>query len=105
METKQFTKACKLLAHPKRSLIFTYVLEDGPIKVQDVAKKFDIHPNMARNHLNILEELNLLKSKYSKQKVGAPSKTYSAVAQFICLNFPRCPLSEFVRPSSLTNLL
>lgn len=94
MELVIFTKACQRLSHSLRVQIFWHLVKEGQTEVKQIASVFDIHPNLARDHLDKLEELELAKSKFVKQERGAPLKSYRANTTFICLNYPECPLKK-----------
>ena len=92
MKLSEFTKKCQTLSHPLRMKIYSHILNCGPVTVQDIASKFRIHPNLARNHLKILVTIELLDDKFVKQKIGPPLRIYSTATNYICVNYPDCPL-------------
>lgn len=71
-------KVGAVLADPTRYNIYQHVLSAaGPVHAADVAKAFDLHPNVARTHLNKLAEIGLLNVKTEKSgKGGRPSYVY-----------------------------
>lgn len=83
-------KVTNVLADPTRYSIYQYLysLHDG-VTVQDVADHFGIHPNVARLHLNKLEDVKLVQSKTEKaSKSGRPGKVYKIADESISINFP-----------------
>ena len=83
-------KITSVLSDPTRFQIYQFIneqLED--ITVQDVATKFNIHPNVARLHLSKLEEIHLIVSETRKTgKGGRPSKIYHLSEEVVQLHFP-----------------
>lgn len=83
-------KVTNVLADPTRYSIYQYLysLHDG-VTVQDIADHFGIHPNVARLHLNKLEDVKLIQSKTEKaSKSGRPGKVYKIADESISINFP-----------------
>lgn len=66
------------LADPTRYSIYQYVLATPePVRVSDVAKRFSLHPNVARMHLNRLVDIGLLlQSKEKTGRGGRPGYVY-----------------------------
>ena len=57
--------------------------------VQDIADKFEIHPNVARLHLSKLEDVKMIVSESKKTgKGGRPSRLYRLSDEVIQLHFP-----------------
>ena len=57
--------------------------------VQDIADKFEIHPNVARLHLSKLEDVKMIVSESKKTgKGGRPSRLYRLSDEVIQLQFP-----------------
>lgn len=83
-------KITSVLSDPTRYHIYQFIndtLED--VTAQDIALKFNIHPNVARLHLTKLEEINLITSETRKTgKGGRPSKVYTLSKEVIQLHFP-----------------
>ena len=83
-------KITSVLSDPTRFQIYQFIneqLED--ITVQDVATKFNIHPNVARLHLSKLEEIHLIVSETRKTgKGGRPSKIYHLSEEVVQLHLP-----------------
>ena len=83
-------KITSVLSDPTRYNIYQYINETlENVTVQEVATKFQIHPNVARLHLTKLEEVKLIVSKTQKTgKGGRPSKVYNLSNEVIQLHFP-----------------
>lgn len=83
-------KVTSVLSDPTRYSIYLYISErKHELSVQDIAKKFHIHPNVARLHLSKLEEIQVLKSEYVKTgKGGRPGKRYIPSDEVVQLSFP-----------------
>lgn|SRR5690625_2380684 len=84
-------KVTNVFSDPTRFNIYQYLLEkkDEPVTVIDVAKQFNIHPNVARIHLTKLEEIKVVESDFERTgKGGRPSRIYQITDKVIELNFP-----------------
>jgi len=79
-----------VLSDPTRYYIYQYLSEQNyEVSVLEIAKRFDIHPNVARLHLTKLEQAHMLQSQTKKTgKGGRPSRLYSLANEEIQLNFP-----------------
>ncbi|KGX85008.1 helix-turn-helix transcriptional regulator [Pontibacillus marinus] len=79
-----------VLSDPTRYYIYQYLSElNEEVSVLEIAKKFNIHPNVARLHLSKLEQAHMLQSQTKKTgKGGRPSRLYSLANKEIQLNFP-----------------
>ncbi|TCS84434.1 helix-turn-helix transcriptional regulator [Tepidibacillus fermentans] len=79
-----------VLADPTRFAIYQYISSIGrPVNTLEIADKFVIHPNVARLHLNKLEDVNLLKSETEKTgRGGRPSRIYTLSDEVVSLQFP-----------------
>lgn len=73
---EQSVKAAKALALPTRSAILAHLLKVGPRTAREVAEEFDLHPNVARAHLDLLEEAGFLATRLRRQGKGRPAKAY-----------------------------
>ena len=68
--------------------LFARAAADG-VRTSDVAEQFDLHPNVARHHLEKLAGGGYLDVKLSRHSTaGRPSKRYRASARDTQLNFP-----------------
>ncbi|TXL67970.1 helix-turn-helix domain-containing protein [Cerasibacillus terrae] len=87
---EQKLKVTNALSDPTRFNIYQYIIKStNAATVNEVAKEFDIHPNVARMHLSKLEDVELIIS-YTKKtgKGGRPSRLYELADDIIELNFP-----------------
>ncbi|HJV45665.1 MAG TPA: helix-turn-helix domain-containing protein [Bacillota bacterium] len=83
-------KLTSVLADPTRFAIYQNIVSSHrQVTVQEIADRFEIHPNVARLHLTKLEDVNLLTSCSDKTgKGGRPSRLYSISEQVVNLQFP-----------------
>lgn len=83
-------KVTNVLSDPTRFHIYQYLIESQKsVTVSDIAKKFEIHPNVARLHLSKLENIHLVRGEFKKTgKGGRPSRVYELSDQVIELSFP-----------------
>ncbi|HEY4602635.1 MAG TPA: helix-turn-helix domain-containing protein [Cerasibacillus sp.] len=87
---EQKLKVTNALSDPTRFNIYQHIIEQSEaVTVNEIAKAFDIHPNVARMHLSKLEDVELVIS-YTKKtgKGGRPSRLYELSNHVIELNFP-----------------
>ncbi|SOC27352.1 predicted ArsR family transcriptional regulator [Ureibacillus xyleni] len=84
-------KVTSTLADETRYQIYEYMLQEKkPFTVQDIADKFNIHPNVARLHLTKLSEINVITADFVKSgKGGRPGRVYKASEQGVVLSFPK----------------
>lgn len=87
---EQTLKITNVLSDPTRYYIYQHVTKQhSEVTVQDIADRFEIHPNVARLHLSKLEDINLLTSETKKTgKGGRPSRLYRLSDDVIQLHFP-----------------
>jgi len=87
---EQTLKITNVLSDPTRYYIYQYITKrHQEVTVQEVAEKFNIHPNVARLHLSKLEDVNMLASETKKTgKGGRPSRLYRLSDDVIQLHFP-----------------
>lgn len=84
-------KIASVLGDPTRFSIFQYLVSDKAkgVSVQDIAGRFDLHPNVARMHLNKLKEIGLLVAHQEKSgRGGRPGMVYAPSGKSLSLNFP-----------------
>lgn len=83
-------KVSAVLADPTRYSIYQYVLAvSDPVHVSDVAKRFALHPNVARMHLAKLAEIGFLVVRSEKSgKGGRPSFVYTPSGSAVSLTVP-----------------
>lgn len=83
-------KVSAVLGDPTRYSIYQHVLAaPGPVHVTDVAKRFALHPNVARMHLGKLAEIGLLMVRTEKSgKGGRPSYVYTPSGSAVSLTVP-----------------
>ncbi|WP_338750078.1 helix-turn-helix transcriptional regulator [Bacillus sp. FJAT-52991] len=87
---EQTLKTTATLADPTRFSIYQYMVKhQKEVSVQEIAKQFDIHPNVARLHLSKLEDIEIIDSFLHKSgKGGRPGKLYKPSEKSIQLSFP-----------------
>ena len=75
---------------PTRRDIFLFAREaEGGVTATEVAEHFDLHPNVARHHLDKLAAGGYVEVHVSESGgVGRPSKRYQARAKDVALEFP-----------------
>ncbi|MDX1510459.1 MAG: helix-turn-helix domain-containing protein [Nitriliruptorales bacterium] len=68
---------------PTRAGIYRHLqVEAAPLSAKDVAERFGLHPNVARNHLDVLAEAGLAITGRRKQPAGGrPARVYVAREQ------------------------
>lgn len=71
------------LSVPTRAGIFRRLRTDGqPVSAREVAEMFGLHPNVARNHLDVLADADLVVTGRRKHSGGGrPAKVYVAREQ------------------------
>ena len=80
--TDEFTGAVQALARalgdPTRREIYLFVRRQGSATAQGVARQFDLHPNVARHHLDRLAASGYVEIFTARDQphVGRPSKQY-----------------------------
>ncbi|MEK4252662.1 helix-turn-helix transcriptional regulator [Ureibacillus sp. FSL K6-2830] len=84
-------KITSTLADETRFQIYEYMLQQKKaFTVQDIADKFNIHPNVARLHLTKLSEIHLITTDFFKSgKGGRPGRIYQVSEQGVELTFPK----------------
>lgn len=70
------TRTAKVLSLPTRAAILSKLLRTGPKTVKEIADSFRIHPNVARAHLDLMEEAGFLMSETRRRDKGRPAKVY-----------------------------
>ncbi len=91
MKREDTLKIATVMSDPTRYDIYRYILSfPDMVTVQDIADQFTIHPNVARLHLNKLEEAGMVTSDYRKpgSAGGRPAKIYGISDHAVSLNFP-----------------
>lgn len=81
----------QLLADPTRLKIYRAVLQaaEKPLSAKDIARKFGLHQNVARMHLEKLAGTGLLESRYRKSgKGGRPAKEYGMGGKVVAASYP-----------------
>src|SRR5262249_39811094 len=53
-----------ILTQPGRWQILQFLRRKGPSYVEEIAKETGIHPRLVSHHLDVLQERNLIESKY-----------------------------------------
>jgi predicted ArsR family transcriptional regulator len=81
------------LGDPTRRGIYVAVRESAdPVTAGSIAKAFDIHPNVARHHLDRLVEDGYLRASQRRAPgsggAGRPAKGYEATGKEIALSYP-----------------
>ncbi|MBU8879371.1 helix-turn-helix domain-containing protein [Bacillus sp. FJAT-29790] len=87
---EQTLKITNVLSDPTRYYIYQFITKiHKEVTVQEIAEKFNIHPNVARLHLSKLEDVSMLVSSTQKTgKGGRPSRLYRLSEDVIQLHFP-----------------
>lgn len=87
---EQTLKVTNVLSDATRFNIYQFMIQDKKeVTVNEVAKKFDIHPNVARMHLTKLQDIDLLISYTERTgRGGRPSRIYRLSEEVVELNFP-----------------
>jgi predicted ArsR family transcriptional regulator len=70
------TRTAKVLSLPTRSEILALLLTSGPKTVKEIADEFNIHPNVARAHLDLMVEAGFLATETRRRTKGRPAKVY-----------------------------
>ena len=70
------TRTAKVLSLPTRAAILANLLRSGPKTVKEIAEAFDIHPNVARAHLDLMVESGFLMTETRRRDKGRPAKVY-----------------------------
>ena len=70
------TRTAKVLSLPKRADILSLLLTSGPKTVKEIADEFDIHPNVARAHLELMVGAGFLWAETRRRDKGRPAKVY-----------------------------
>ena len=86
------TEVASVLADPTRFQIYQRLLHERPrsYTAQEVARRFYLHPNVARTHLGRLEEVGLVEAFSEKSgRGGRPARRYRATDRAVTLQFPR----------------
>lgn len=81
-------KVSAVLADPTRYKIYQYVLAaTHPVSVVEVARAFELHPNVARMHLGKLAEIDLVNARAEKSgKGGRPGFVYEPSGNAVSLS-------------------
>ncbi len=70
------TKTAKVLSLPTRAAILSLLLRSGAKTVKEIADAFQIHPNVARAHLDLMVEAGFLATETRRRTKGRPAKVY-----------------------------
>lgn len=70
------TRTAKVLSLPTRAAILSLLLSTGPKTVKEIADAFQIHPNVARAHLDLMVEAGFLAAETRRRSKGRPAKVY-----------------------------
>ncbi|MBK5228541.1 MAG: helix-turn-helix domain-containing protein [Actinobacteria bacterium] len=70
------TRTAKVLSLPTRAAILAKLLRSGPKTVKEISDSFQIHPNVARAHLDLMVEAGFLATDTRRQAKGRPAKVY-----------------------------
>jgi predicted ArsR family transcriptional regulator len=70
------TRTAKVLSLPTRAAILSLLLRSGAKTVKEIADHFQIHPNVARAHLDLMVEAGFLATETRRQVKGRPAKVY-----------------------------
>ncbi|WP_146551334.1 metalloregulator ArsR/SmtB family transcription factor [Rummeliibacillus sp. SL167] len=91
-------KVTSTLSDETRFSIYQFILQEKKsFSVQEIAEKFQIHPNVARLHLTKLTEIEVVNSEYEKTgKGGRPGRRYKANENGITISFPKRNYEELL---------
>ena len=91
-------KITSTLSDETRFSIYQFMLQEKKsFSVQEIAEKFNIHPNVARLHLTKLTEIEVVSSEYEKTgKGGRPGRRYKAKENGVTLSFPKRNYDELL---------
>lgn len=82
-------KAISVLADSTRGQIFHWIIQNNPVTTKGIAERFSLHPNVARGHLDKMEEIGLLRVELKRQsKGGRPAKVYYLGESPVDMQFP-----------------
>jgi DNA-binding transcriptional ArsR family regulator len=70
------TRTAKVLSLPTRAAILSLLLRIGPKTVKEISDVFQIHPNVARAHLDLMVEAGFLATETRRRTKGRPAKVY-----------------------------
>ena len=70
------TRTAKVLSLPTRAAILSLLLRSGAKTVKEIADSFQIHPNVARAHLDLMVEAGFLMTETRRRTKGRPAKVY-----------------------------
>ena len=70
------TKTAKVLSLPTRAAILSLLLRSGSKTVKEIADAFQIHPNVARAHLDLMVDAGFLATETRRRTKGRPAKVY-----------------------------
>ena len=70
------TRTAKVLSLPTRAAILSLLLRSGAKTVKEIADSFQIHPNVARAHLDLMVEAGFLATETRRRTKGRPAKVY-----------------------------
>lgn len=70
------TRTAKVLSLPTRAAILSLLLRSGPKTVKEIGDAFQIHPNVARAHLELMVEAGFLATETQRRVKGRPAKVY-----------------------------
>ncbi len=70
------TRTARVLSLPTRREVLAFLLRSGPKTVKEIAQAFDIHPNVARAHLDLMVEAGFLATETRRRTKGRPAKVY-----------------------------
>lgn len=90
MLVEQTLKVTNVLSDPTRFNIYQYMIKQHKeVNVAEIAKEFEIHPNVARLHLSKLEDIHLVESYSEKTgKGGRPCRLYRLSDEVVEVHFP-----------------
>jgi predicted ArsR family transcriptional regulator len=70
------TRTAKVLSLPTRAAILSLLLRTGPKTVKEIGDHFQIHPNVARAHLDLMVDAGFLSTEVERRTKGRPAKVY-----------------------------
>ncbi len=91
MNTADPVRLASVMADGTRFSVYRHLVEAAPrpVSAQEVADRFHLHPNVARLHLNKLEEIGLVVSDTERSgRGGRPYRVYRPSGQSLHLSLP-----------------
>jgi len=90
MDTAKIVKICEALSGETRANILEYIYKNTHgTSVDELSRRFNLHPNVIRTHLDKLQEIGLIKSYDEKKGRGRPKKIYKKGNKRFIIQYPK----------------